>query len=373
MATRVSIERCNSYDRAVVTEAVRRAVDGVGGMARFVSRGARVLIKPNLLSAKPPERAVTTHPEIVRAVALLVLEAGGVPQVGDSPAAAYRGIENLWAETGMRGVCDELGVELVNFEKAGPVAVDGETMSFHIARHAVEADVIVSVPKLKTHGLCVMTGAIKNMYGTLPGMMKAEYHRTFTKPQTFNPILPELYRAVRPALSIMDAVVAMEGDGPAAGAPKQIGAVLASEDAVAVDAVCSELTRLSPRRVPAVRLAAERGVGVADLGQIDVIGCPIADVKPDEFRHARTTPLRFIPEFMLALARPFVWIRPRFGPRCEGCGLCAKKCPVQALHIENERPVLDANRCIECLCCHEICPAEAVEVDMSFLARMMSM
>jgi len=368
----VCIERCDSYDRTAVRSAVQRAVDRLGGMERFVRPGARVLIKPNLLSAKTPDRAVTTHPEVVRAVAEMVLEAGAVPRIGDSPSAAYKGIEHLWQETGMRNVADELNVELVSFEKEAPVRVQAGGMEFYLARPVVEADAIVSLPKFKTHSLCVFTGAIKNLYGTLPGMMKAEYHRKFPKPQSFNPILPRLYEAVKPAVSIMDAVVGMEGDGPAAGAPKQIGAILASEDAVALDSVCAHIAGLDPLKVPALRLGAEQGIGVADLDRIRVVGTPMADVKPARFRLARTTPLRFLPEFLLALVRPFVWIRPRFGPACQGCGLCVKKCPVQALRLENKRPVLDANKCIECLCCHELCPSDAVDVDMSFLVKLVS-
>jgi len=368
MASQVSIVRCASYEQAAVTQAVRDAVEKLGGLRTFVKPGQNVLIKPNLLSAKPPERAVTTHPTVVRAVIELVREAGATPRVGDSPSTAYKGIQNLWDVTGMAAVCRETGTELLSFEAAGVVKV-GE---FYVAKPIAEADVILSLPKLKTHTLTVITCAIKNMFGVLPGMRKAEYHRNFTRPKTFVPILVQLLASVRPRLSILDAVVGMEGDGPAVGTPKPIGAIMASEDPVAMDAACAALVGLEPRKVPLIRQAAERGLGEADLSRVEILGEAIASVKPAEFKLARTTAVRFVPEFMLSMARPLVWIRPTFGPTCEGCGQCVKKCPVQALTLVDKRPVLDEDKCIECLCCHELCPRDAVDVRLSWLARMLT-
>ncbi len=365
----VALAGCASYEQADVDAAVEEAVQSVGGMGAFVAPGQRVLVKPNLLMPRAPEDAVTTHPAVVEAVLKLVNAAGGQPIVGDSPGLISQGIENVWSTTGMAEVCARQGAELVSFETAGVERKTIRGRDVHVAKVVADADVVISVPKLKTHTITVLTCAVKNTYGCLPGMSKADWHSKLPKPSTFQALMVDVFEAVRPALSIVDAVVGMEGDGPSAGRPKPLGFVAAGQDAVALDMVCGEICGLKPPRMLYLKLAAERGLGVADLAAIRVAGSTVDELRPAEFLPARTTVLRYVPEFLLNLVSHFVWVRPGFGDACERCGKCIEKCPADALVMGDDRPVLDKAKCIECFCCHEICPESAVFVDLSFVAK----
>ena len=367
----VSLQRCASYDGSVVDAAVQELVSAVGGMGSFVQPGERVLIKPNLLMPKEPDAAVTTHPALVAAAIRLVKAAGATPVVGDSPGLVTHGIENVWRETGMSQVCEEAGVQLVSFEAAGAERVTIGARVLHISKVVSDADVVISLPKLKTHSMTMLTCAVKNLYGALPGMSKADWHSRLPKPSTFQGLLVDVLDAVRPALTIADAVVGMEGDGPSAGKPKALGFLAASADPVALDAICATILGLPPRKIRYLNMAEQRGIGVADVGRIETVGVSPEQLQPDAFRPARTSALQFVPEFLLNMVRPFVWVRPGFGPGCKLCGQCVEKCPAGALELGETSPVLDASKCIECFCCHEICPESAVYLHLSLLARLL--
>ena len=368
----VALARCASYDAAAVDEAVSAALEPLGGIGAFVKPGQRVLVKPNLLLPRPPEDAVTTHPAVAAAVLRLVKEAGGQAVLGDSPGLISHGIENVWRDTGMAQACEEAGVEAVSFETAGVARVVVRGRELHVSRAVADADVVISLPKLKTHTITVFTCAVKNVYGALPGMSKADWHSRLPKPQAFQALLVDVLEAVRPELSIVDAVVGMEGDGPSAGSPKPFGFVAASADPVALDATCARILGFTPEKILWLRLAQERGLGAIDADRIRTEGVDPDQLRPESFRPARTTSLRFVPEFLLNLASPFVWVRPGFGPDCEQCGQCVTKCPADALAMGASRPELDKDKCIECFCCHEICPASAVTVELSFVAKLLA-
>lgn len=366
----VSLERCPSYDPPIVRDAVRAAVELLGGIRRFVRTGQRVLLKPNLLVPRPPEDAITTHPALVAAMIALVQSVGATPVVGDSPGLVTQGIENVWRETGMAAVCEEAGVELLSFEAAGAEAVQVAGRTLHLSKAVTEADVVISLPKLKTHTMTVLTCAVKNLYGTLPGLGKADWHAKLPKPSTFQLLLVDVLEAARPALTVVDAVIGMEGDGPSAGSPKALGFLAASADPVALDTVCAHVVGLPADRIRYLAAAHERGLGVADMERIEIAGESPARLRPDEFRPARTTALQFVPEFLLDLVKPLVWVRPGFGAGCKQCGECVRKCPAGALTRGETAPVLDEDRCIECFCCHEICPESAVELRLSWVVRL---
>ena len=368
--SQVALQRCASYDPATLDAAVDALVAALGGMERFVQPGQRVLVKPNLLMPRPPDAAVTTHPGVVAAVIRLVKAAGGTPVVGDSPGLVTHGIENVWAVTGMTEVCERAGVELVSFETAGVERIEVGPRVLHVSKAVAEADVIISLAKLKTHGMTALTAAVKNLYGTLPGMSKADWHSRLPKPSTFEGLLVDILAAVRPTLSLVDAVVGMDGDGPSAGEPKALGFLAAGVDPVALDAVCASIVGFAPRKIRHLKMADERGLGTLDLSRIETLGATMDELRPESFRPARARALQFVPEFLLNLVRPWVWVRPGFGPGCKRCGQCVDKCPAGALEMGETSPVLDAHKCIECFCCHEICPESAVYMHLSLLARL---
>ncbi len=376
MSARVAIVRCSTYDAREVDRAVRRAVEYLGGISTVVAPGQRVLLKPNLLSAKPPDRAITTHPSVLRSLVAVVREAGGEPFVGDSPGGALRGVERVWRNTGMLALSEETCVPLVNFEAAGSVEIAGELGTYMIARPVLDADVIINVPKMKTHVLTLYTGCIKNVFGVVPGFRKARLHSAVPRPVPFSRRIVDLYALVRPALHVMDAVVAMEGDGPSGGRPRPVGAIIAGTDGVAVDTVAAEMMGYPHGRVPMIRQAAERGLGTCDPREIEVVGEEPGSFDLTGFALPRTRVFNFIPSFAVRALRPWIWAYPEMSEEwgCLGdrCALCVRSCPVSAIEMVDGRPVVNRRACIECLCCHEVCPEHAVRVRLSWLARRFS-
>jgi len=367
MSSRVFTVHCSDY--SAVAGAVARLLDGLGGMADYVKPGQSVLIKPNLLTDARPEEAVTTHPEVVRAVIRAVKAVGAFPWVADSPANVAD-LAKVWAKTGMEALCREESVPLVNLEQAGSETFEESGMRFTIARPVLEADAIISVPKVKTHVLTGLTAAVKNMYGVVPGFQKTALHKRYPRAGEFGEMLAAVYGHVKPVLAVADGVVAMDGDGPSAGAPFPLGILAASADGVALDAVLCRMMGMDPAHIAYLTTAARRGFGVCDFGQIVVEGDGAKGMPARVCRLPKTVPTALIPRWLVKVIEPFVWHRPSFSERCISCGQCVNACPVSALQLKpGERPVLNAKACIACCCCHEVCPVRAIEMMPSPLFR----
>ena len=376
--SQVSIVRCNSYQQEKVDDAVRKSVELIGGLNKIVHPQDKVLLKVNVLNADPPEKAVTTHPAVLKAVIRLVKEAGGKPVVGDAPGIAYKDAEKAWQITGLKKAAEEEGVEVVTFRWARQVksSFSKKVPYLHIAREALDADVVISIPKLKTHSFALFTGAIKNLYGTIPGFRKKELHARAPKPRDFARLMADILFTIHPALAIMDGIIGMEGNGPAAGSPRKVGLVLASRDLVALDAVASSIIGYDPLDVDIIRIAAEKGLGVAELGKIDVKGTDLEKVKLDDFELVSNinTLLNKIPSFLLFIGRfvaPYLLkVEPEINrERCTGCGICIEHCPTGAVRLSSRVPEINRKKCIKCFCCQEFCPQKAVKIKYSWLAR----
>jgi len=365
----VSIADCPEYSREVVRGAVREVLKPFGGMSAFVNPGDRVLLKPNLLSAKAPERAITTHPLIVEAVAEEVREAGAEPFIADSPGGAIRGIDRVWENTGMKEMAERNGIELVNLEASGVEGISFNKYTFYISKPVLEADVIINLPKLKTHSLTLLTCAVKNMFGVIPGFRKSEMHKLYPKPEEFAEMLVHLYKLVTPSLNIVDAVVAMAGNGPSAGSPYKLGVLIAGTDAVAVDAVSADIIGFEDGMIDTTRIASQMGLGEGELSSINVVG-KRPELTDGDFSLPSNRALRLVPKFLVRLVAPLVWVKPVIDPsRCTGCGFCAQSCPVQTIKRDGKVYRIDDSKCINCLCCHELCPEHCIEIEMSWLAR----
>jgi uncharacterized protein (DUF362 family)/NAD-dependent dihydropyrimidine dehydrogenase PreA subunit len=357
-----------------VEAAVGRAIKLLGGMARFVQPGQRVLIKANLLRVSRPERAVVTHPEVVRAVALLARDAGGKVIVADSPGGMFTTalLRLVYRESGLQAVADEAGLTLNR--DTGIVALphsDGVTAKrFEVCRYAAQADVIISLPKLKTHGFMRFTGAIKNMFGVVPGLQKMGYHAKHQDAQSFSDMLLDVLTLVRPALTVMDGIVGMDGDGPSAGDPFPTNVILAGPDAVAVDVAAVSLVGMEPRRVPALRAAARRGLTTLQLDDVPLAGDSFEAARVKGFRRpARQPEMSRLPAFLRRWAARIVVARPVPGPACTGCGVCQEHCPVAAVKIANGQAQVNLDDCIRCYCCHEMCPSDAIDLRQPRLVR----
>jgi len=241
-------------------------------------------------------------------------------------------------------------------------------------RAMVEADAIISLPKLKTHGLMQFTGALKNLFGTVPGVIKTTYHAKFPSVDSFSAMLMDILSYYRPVLTIMDAVVGMEGDGPSGGDPRHIGLLLTSTDGVALDVVATTLVGMAPMSVPPIAAAARRGWTSARVKDIEVMGNRVDAVKVVDFRRPRTggQQVRMIPASVPSWLTNQLLARPQAGPKCTACGICVENCPMQAITIVQGRARTDLERCIRCYCCHELCPEDAVELHHSLLGRLLN-
>lgn len=359
----VAIIKCADYDRTGVLSAVRKSIELLGGMQMFVRPGERVLIKPNLLKARPPEAAVTTHPEIVRAVIRLVREAGGEAMVGDSPGMGE--FRKVCEKTGILDVAHEEGASLVELDDAVPVKSSGRFHHFEISRHAYEADAIINLPKLKTHGMTTLTGAVKNLFGCVPGKRKVQWHfNAGVNHEHFMTMLVELCALLKPRLTIMDAVVGMEGNGPGSGEPREIGVIMAGRDAVSVDAVSAQLVGVTPEKLPLIRAAAAADFGETRLDRINVLGAPSSDAAIRGFRLPPQAHLEWqLPEWTRRSLKNAFTTKPVINSRrCTRCGVCQGHCPQAAILSHGKRLEIDYRRCIRCFCCQEFCPQGAITV-----------
>jgi len=360
---RVAITRAGDYTPATIRPAVRHAIELAGGLDDLVRPGQRVFVKVNLLPPpSPPERGIVTHPALVAAVIELLLEAGGKVTVGDDIDTP-----ESFEMSGLRQACRQLGVPLVNLREAGFVKVSGRGRRLpeaFVSRLAAEADVIINLPKLKTHSLTVLTGAIKNMYGTLPASRRRALHGQFTHPTDFSQMLVDLAAMLPPHLSVMDAVQAMEGEGPGGGTVREVGLVLASRDSVALDAVAARIIGLEPLDVDTIRLADEQGLGCGRPGAIDIVGEELAGCVVADFRlpaAASRTLLRWVPPRLAGYLLEQLNPRPHvIAAHCTACGACVRVCPTGAMSLPAETATINRDTCIRCMCCHEVCRHGAI-------------
>ena len=369
----VSISKCNSYDTKEVQGAVDSCLDKLGGLSSLIKPDDRVLIKPNILIAKPPEEAVTTHPALIEAIIMVIKKVGAVPLVGDSPGGLVGNVGEHWKVTGIEEVCNRLNVEILNFESSGVYEKRINGNHYHIAKPVLDADFIINVPKIKTHGLTILTCAIKNMYGTIPGLTKVNYHKEAPKPSDFAELVVDIFALSKPGLNIVDGIIGMDGNGPSAGNPKEMGLILASTDAIAVDSLICQILGKNPLKVPTNKNAYERGLGEADINKIKVLG-----YQPDVIDDFKWSPniassLDMVPSFISKGLMRFWWSRPVIDPEvCTKCGKCVKNCPVEALSAGVKIPEFDYPECINCMCCMEMCPEKAVKLEKSMLSKLLS-
>jgi len=362
---KVSIVRCQDYDSQRVFEAVDRAVNLVGGIESYVKSGMKVLLKPNLLSARYPEEGVDTHPEVVRAVARLVKRAGGVPIIGDSPGGYGKNIEEVFTRSGMRQIAQEEGVELVQFKSSR--FVDG----MPISRLVFDCDRIISLPKFKTHAITVLTAAVKNMYGTVIGLAKAACHSKAPKEEDFAKIIARVYSISRPHLSVLDGIVAMEADGPASGTLRKMNLVMAGQDAVAIDSCLAKIMGLEPLEILVTMEAYKSGLGEADLSRIEIVGDDINSFIAADFKLPQTTPLKFIPKTIANGVATLIKFKPYIDSAiCARCNLCKITCPVDCIEIGSDSCSIDYKKCVRCLCCHEVCPYKAISIKRNVLTKL---
>ncbi|KCZ72476.1 hypothetical protein ANME2D_00903 [Candidatus Methanoperedens nitroreducens] len=368
---KVSILRCKDYEHEHVKSAILESLELIGGIKKVVKTGDNVLLKVNVIVGFPPERAATTHPSVVKAMVEIVKEAGGNPWVGDS-SGAYGFTAQSLELSGIKRAVEESGGRLINFESTGTysVKIEGTVLTAaNIAKPVIDCDVLVSLPKLKTHMMTKYTGAVKNFYGVLPGPSKSMIHRQAPTEESFSHAVVDIYSALKPKLAVMDGVIGMEGEGATNGTPVASSVILSSMDCVALDAVSSEVIGFHHKDILTTRFAHERDLGVGELNQIEILGEQISDVKIDfkKSRHIYYKLPKFLSNFVFKNVENIskVEISP---DECKKCKICLNSCPASAITLES-RPYIDQKKCIKCYCCHELCRNGAVKLKTSFLGK----
>lgn len=376
--TVVAIVACPRYREPDVSAAVRQAFELLGDLSRFVRPGDKVLLKPNLLSARSPDEGVTTHPSVVKAAIEEVKKCGGVPLVGDSPGglAARNVFEKVASKSGIKQICQESGARLVNL---GEEIVEFDNPEgklfkrFNLSDVFVQSDVVINLPKLKTHSFMTLTAAVKNLFGCIPGLQKAEFHLKVPDRDDFADMLVDLYLAIKPQLNLIDGIVTMEGPGPSAGELRSLGLILAGNDALALDLIAAQILGFTLSEVPTHRAALKRSLFEEDLRHIEVKGLSVAEVKVRHFKKPEGAIQDRVPSFLTRKAKNLVTPKPVVDQAaCSGCRECAEACPIKVIEFENGRPEFDYDTCIRCYCCQELCPRSAIKLKTNWLGRLFS-
>ena len=367
---KVSVVRTFEYERDRIYEAIEHGIKLMGGINDIIKPGSKVFVKINHLAPpSKPERGIVTHPVFAEAAIGLLKRYGAEITVGDDIESSG---PDGFAISGFRQMCERAQVKLVNLREGGFTGVPCNGVMLdkvYVSSIVREADVIVDLPKLKTHSLTVFTGGIKNMYGTIPGGLRSRYHGLYQGQNDFNQMLNDVFSVAIPQLTIMDGIMAMEGQGPAAGKLRNLGIILLSRDAVALDAVATSITGLDPSAVYTIRFAAERGLGTGDIDRIEVCGEELERLKVADFKYPAVLPgalLEKIPTFLLRYILNSAAVKPHIRTKkCTGCRECEKICPTGAARVLNGKAGINHSICIQCMCCHEVCRFDAVVLKRS--------
>lgn len=366
----VTLREKTDYDRQKLKAALEALLEDLGGIRKFISAGDRVLLKPNLLSASPPGKCVTTHPEVVRAVAVLVLEAGGRPFIADSPG--LDGFAKVGEKTGMARVAEELSIPLEELDNSSPLPMAGGSVfrKIEVSRQALEADAIINLPKLKTHAQMTLTLGVKNLFGTVVRQRKAEWHyKTGLHRDIFADLHLDIARSLAPALTILDGIEGMEGRGPGNGRPRSFGLLAASPDPLALDLSVCSLLGVAPESFPLYRAAKKRGLLPA-YEEVRSSSFPEGFVFSD-VDIPRLDALHLLPAFLDGFAKRYLSSHPvQNRSKCIRCGKCVSICPAGAMELTMEgRLLIDYEKCIRCYCCQEVCPEDALTFSKGLILR----
>jgi uncharacterized protein (DUF362 family)/NAD-dependent dihydropyrimidine dehydrogenase PreA subunit len=376
--SKVVIEECSSYDIDKIINKVNDGIEKIGGWEKFVKPNDRVLLKVNLIGPKTAESAAVTNSEFVRALTRILKSKGCIVWIGDSAGGAIAGIAppaKALITSGLDKVAAEEGAVIKNFDREGvvevvPVSMKNEKM--YIAKPLFDADVVINLPKLKTHSAGIYTGAVKNLFGCIPGLRKAKYHKMAPDPKDFGNIIVDIHKAVKIKLNIMDGIEAMQGEGPTAGEVYKSNKILISDDPLALDTIAVNMLGIKVEDVPILFTAQKRRLGETRIEDIEIVG------DYDKIPHLQgfKLPKRFYSTKKqnyntVIKVIDFFKTRPVINhKKCKNCNLCVESCPVGA--IDRKTKIINEKLCIECMCCHELCINKAVELKkVNFIANIL--
>ncbi|WDV46246.1 DUF362 domain-containing protein [Clostridiaceae bacterium M8S5] len=377
----VSLKQCKNYSFSSVKQSILASFENLGGIEKYIDKNDKVLLKLNLIIKKSPEKAATTHPIFVKALAEILIDYGATVIIGDSPGGPFNKtlLKGLYKTCQITDIANETGAILNYNTKSMDVSFSkGKLLKrLTVTDMLNDVDKVISVSKLKTHCMMLFTGAVKNQFGIIPGSLKGEYHFKMPEVKDFADALVDICLYANPVLSFMDGIVGMQGDGPTSGQPRNIGAVIASNSPYHLDIVASKIINLDPLKIPTIASCVDRGICSGTLDDIQLVGNKIEDFVISDFKMPMIRCVDFVsdrvPKFVANLCNTLLQPKPVFlHEDCTGCGKCYESCPPKIIEMKSNRPVVDLSKCIRCFCCHELCPQKAVDIYRPPLMRLLS-
>ena len=373
----VAISKCEDYSEENVKRALNEVLDLTSGLEQ-IKDGSKVAIKVNLVSSMSPEKAATTHPQLLIELCKKLLEKHCEVTIGDSPGGPFNAmnLNRVYKGTGMTELT-KLGVKLnENYNTETVKFPEGKVCKeIPFTSYLKDADFVINFSKLKSHGMMGMSCAVKNLFGTIPGTIKPEFHFRYPNYNDFADMLIDLNEYLKPCLNIVDGIIGMEGNGPTAGVPKKIGLVLASKNPYKLDYVCAKIISYDLNNVPTLEMALQRGFIPENYKDIKTnIDIDEVIVKDFDTRKVHTA-LFFDDDSKIAgkLAKFFLRSKPNVNKdECIGCQKCKEVCPAKAITMVDNKPHIDRKKCIKCFCCQEFCPKGAMKVKRTAIAKMLT-
>lgn len=387
--SQVIIKQCKDYDYKEVKAQIFNILEE-GELGSLIKKNMNVLLKVNLLSKKKPEECVTTNPMIVKAVSEYVIQKGAVAIICDSPAGPFNenSLKGIYQATGMTKVAEETGA-ILNYNTSfkskkitGAITLD----KIDVINAVLDAHMVINLAKLKTHVMMTYTGAVKNLYGVIPGLTKAAYHMKLQEPKNFANHLIDINELVMPSFSIIDGVMAMEGDGPSNGIVREFGYILGSKDQYSLDLVASQMMGIPKSDIAVIlelekrELLDEANIKVSienkDLEYYSFIEY-LKELNIRPFIKPQVKSVDFVSDKLPKPLAKFLIEKSKSKPvfdrkKCIGCGHCVRNCPAKIIHLDSEKKaVVDLSKCISCFCCHEVCPKDAVEIKVPVIAKVL--
>ena len=378
---KVSIASCAAYTAQEARDALYNVLEPLGGLD-WIHAGMTIAIKANLVSYLRPEAAATTHPVLLCELVRMIRSRGASVIIGDSPGGLYNHayVNRIYSVTGMRDT-EAAGAELnQDFSVKEAQYPEGKAAnSFIYTAWLDKADAIINFCKLKTHGMMGMSAAAKNMFGVIPGTTKPEYHYRFPNAEIFSEMIVDLDEYFKPCLSIVDAVIGMEGNGPTAGTPRHIGVIAASQNPHALDLLCAKLIGISTETVPTLHAAIRRNLCPSRVEELEIIGSfeefcisdfkLVSGTKNVQFNKDSNSVIKRLTG--IAIKNFLASVPKVHSDECIGCSECARICPAKAIQMKRKIPVIQRDKCIRCFCCQEFCPKGAMKVHRPFIARIL--
>lgn len=379
--TKVCLLKCSNYDYDKVEESIYKSLENLGGIDKYINKGDKVLLKVNLLMKKKPEEATTTHPIFTKALAKVLIDYGADVIIGDSPGGPFNTsmLNGVYRASGIEEISKEVGAKL-NYN-TNAVEMKNENGLILKSINAIEVlnevDKVISVSKLKTHGMMMFTGAVKNMFGIVAGLEKAEYHVRMPNIKDFSNALLDICILSKPVLSFMDGIIGMEGNGPSGGEPREVGVVIASTSPYHLDVVATSLIGIKPPKVPTIQRSIERELCKGNFNDIELLGDSLEDLKINDFIVPEIRNLDLLegkmPKFMRNIINELMQPKPIFNNDiCVSCRKCLENCPPQVISMTNNKPSADLDDCIRCFCCQELCPVNAIDIHRPILMKLLA-